>query len=117
MSITCVEVKIQLAADSARFILTLNADPGNVWRYNLSEASHNARNSRAAFGRIIAPDYRSALRQIAAVLGQGYQPGTVERGLFDMMATDLPTHGLYLRRPRPHVGTAMRNGEHDPLLS
>ena len=46
VSITCLEVKIQLAAESARFVLTLNADPGNVWRYNLSEASHNARNSR-----------------------------------------------------------------------
>ena len=70
------------------FVLTLNADPGNVWRYNLSEASSNARNSRVAFGRIIAPDYRAALRQIAAVLGQGYEPGTVERGLFDTMATE-----------------------------
>jgi hypothetical protein len=90
VSITCLEVKIQLAADSARFVLTLNADPGNVWRYNLSEASHNARNSRVAFGRIIAPDCRAALRQIAAVLGQGYEPGTVERGLFDMVAAGPP---------------------------
>jgi hypothetical protein len=46
-----------------------------------------------AFGRIIASDYRAALRQSAAVLGQGYEPGTVERGLFDMMATELPSHG------------------------
>jgi len=92
VSITCLEVKIQLSAESARFVLTLNADPGNVWRYNLSEASHNARNSRVAFGRIIAPDHRAALTQIAAVLGQGYEPGTVERGLFDMRATEPPTH-------------------------
>jgi hypothetical protein len=70
------------------FVLTLNADPGNVWRYNLSEASSNARNSRVAFGRIIAPDYRAATRQIAVILGQGYEPGTVERGLFDLMATE-----------------------------
>ena len=95
VSITYLEVKIQLAAENTRFMLTLNADPGrgNVWRYNLSEASHNARNSRAAFGRIIAPDHRAALRQIAAVLGQGYPPGTIERGLFDTMATEPPTHG------------------------
>lgn len=46
-----------------------------------------------AFGRIIAPDYRAALRQIAAVLGTVYEPGTVERGLFDMMATEPSTHG------------------------
>jgi hypothetical protein len=116
VSITCLEVKIQLAADSARFVLTLTADPGNVWRYNLSEASHNARNSRVAFGRIIAPDCRAALRQVAAVLGQGYEPGTVERGLFDMVATDPLTHDPCLCRSRPHVGTAMRNGKHDALL-
>ena len=88
MSITCVEMRIQLAAENARFMLTLTADPGNVWRYNLSEASHNARNSRVAFGRVIAPDYCAATRQIANVLGQGYEPGTVERGLFDLMATE-----------------------------
>ena len=93
VSITYLEVKIQLAAENARFLLTLNADPGNVWRYNLSEASHNARNSRVAFGRIIAPDHRAALRQIAVVLGQGYQPCTVERGLFDTMATEPPAYG------------------------
>ncbi len=86
MSVTCLEVKIQLAADSARFVLTLNADPGNVWRYKLSGANHNARNSRVALGGNIAPDYRAALRQITVVLGQGYEPGTVERGLSGMMA-------------------------------
>jgi hypothetical protein len=72
-------VEIQLAADSARFVLTLNADPGNAWRYNPSEACRNARNSRVAFGGIIAPDYCAALRQITVVLGQGYEPGIVER--------------------------------------
>ena len=81
-------MKIQLAADSARFVLTLNADPGNVWRYKLSEANHNARNSRVALGGIIAPDYRAALRQITVVLGQGYEPGTAERGLSAMMAAE-----------------------------
>jgi hypothetical protein len=116
VSITCLEVKIQLAADSTRFVLTLSADPGNVWRYNLSEDSQSTRNSRVAFGRTIAPDDRAALRQIAAVLGQGYQPGTVERGLFDMAATDPLTYGPCLCRPRPYVGTAMRDGEHDALV-
>lgn len=93
VSITYLEVKIQLAAGNTRFVLTLNANPGNVWRYNLSEDSHNARNSRVAFGRIIAPDHRAALWQIAAVLSQGYQPGTVERVLFDTMATEPPAYG------------------------
>jgi hypothetical protein len=78
VSITYHEVKIQLGAGkNARFMLTRNADPGNVWRYNLSEASHNARNSRVALGRMIAPDHCAALRQIATVLGQGYPPSTV----------------------------------------
>ena len=75
-------MKIQLAADSARFVLTLNADPGD----------HNARNvnvySRVAFGGIIAPDYRAALRQITVVPGQGYEPGAVERGLSGTMAAE-----------------------------
>jgi hypothetical protein len=88
VSIACLEVKIQLAAFSARFVLTLHADPGSVWRYNLSEACHNARNSRVALGGIIAPDCCAALRQIAVVLSQGYEAGTVERGLFDMMADE-----------------------------
>jgi hypothetical protein len=88
VSITCVEVKIQLAADSTMYVLTLTADPGNLWRYNLSEASSSTRNPRVAFGRIIAADYRAAARQIAVILGQGYEPGTVERGLFDMMAAE-----------------------------
>jgi catechol 2,3-dioxygenase-like lactoylglutathione lyase family enzyme len=48
---------------------------------------------KAAFGRIIAPDHRAALRQAAAVLGQGYQSGTIERSLFDTMATEPPTYG------------------------
>jgi hypothetical protein len=90
VSITYLEVKIQLAAEHARFLLTLNADPGNLWRYNLSEDSHNARNSRVVFRRIIALDHHATLRQIAAVLGQGYQSGTLERGLFDTMATEPP---------------------------
>jgi hypothetical protein len=100
VSITCVEVKIQLAAASARFVLTLNADPGNVWRDNLSEASSNARNSRVAFGRIIAPDYRAALPQIAVILGQGPEPGTIERGLFDIMATE-PRPAMDWTTPSP----------------
>lgn len=82
-------MKIQLAADSARFLLTLNADPGNAWRYNLPKpACHNARNSRVASGAIIAPDYRAALRQITVVPGRGYEPGTVERGLSGTMAAE-----------------------------
>ena len=41
-----------------------------------------------AFGGIIAPDYRAALRQITVVPGQGYEPGTVERGLSGTIAAE-----------------------------
>jgi hypothetical protein len=95
VGLTYLEVKVQLA-ESVVLVLTLTADHGTVWRYNLSEASGNARNSRVAFGRTIAPDYRAALRQAAVVLSQGYEPGTVERGLFDMMATgNMTTMGTH----------------------
>jgi hypothetical protein len=53
-------VKIQLATDSARFLLTLNADPGKRLALQPSEACRNARNSRVAFGGIIASDYCAA---------------------------------------------------------
>ena len=46
-----------------------------------------ARNSRVAFGGIIAPPaYCAARRQITVVLGQGYEPGTAERGLSGIVA-------------------------------
>ena len=78
-------------ARNARFGMLIVSDVATLI---LSDAQHDsAQNSRVAFGRIIAADSRAALRLIAAVLGQGYQPGTVERGLFDMMATEPPTHG------------------------
>jgi hypothetical protein len=70
VSLTYLEVKIQLAAESAVFVVTLSADRGNLWRYNLSDASGDTRKSRAAFGRTIAPDYRAALRQVAVVLAR-----------------------------------------------
>jgi hypothetical protein len=39
-------------------------------------------------GSWLAPDYCATLRQITVVLGQGYEPGTAEHGLFDIMATE-----------------------------
>jgi hypothetical protein len=41
-----------------------------------------------AFGGIIAPDYCAGLRQITVALGQGYEPGTAERGLSGTMAAE-----------------------------
>jgi hypothetical protein len=34
-------------------------------------------------GRVVADDYLTAARRVAAVAGDGYEPGSVERGLFD----------------------------------
>jgi len=101
VSITCLEVKIQLAPDSARFVLTLNVGPGNIWRCNLSEVSHNARNSRTD-GRDNPPDYRAAPQHIAVVLGHGYEPGTVERSPSGMMAA-----GPSPRRTRRHLSRSL----------
>ena len=41
-----------------------------------------------AFGRIIAPGYCTVLRQITVILGRGYEPGTLERGLSGKMAAE-----------------------------
>jgi hypothetical protein len=84
-----IEVKIQLTADAVAFTLAISAcsGSGNAWKYNLSEASEHNRNLRLAYGRIVAPDYHAAVRKIAGVLGQGYEPGTIERGLFDMLGS------------------------------
>lgn len=93
VSIVFREIKIQLTAENVTFGLTLTADYGTAWRYSLSEATQKSYNQRAAFGRIIAADYRAALRQAASVLGQGYEPGTIERGLFDRLAATAGTDG------------------------
>ena len=71
VSITYLEVKIQLAAENARFLLTLNADPGNFWRYNLSEDSHNARNSRVAVASRIRCKSTGAVPGFVIRLGDG----------------------------------------------
>ncbi len=77
-----------VVADSARFVLTLYADPPERLALQPSEACHNAWNSQVGFGGIIAPDYGAALRQITVVPGQGYEPGTVERGLSGTIAAE-----------------------------
>lgn len=63
-----------------------HAGKRDLWRYNLS--AH--KNSRLAYGKIIVPGHVAALRWAAQICADGYQPGTIERGLLDAFAQDAP---------------------------
>ena len=71
-----------LAAGPACLYLTVIEESGELWRYTLSAPQ----NSRIAYGKIIVPGHMAALRRAAAICADGYQPGTVERGLLDTFA-------------------------------
>ena len=47
-------------------------------------------NSRLAYGKTITTDYTDALRRAAEICADGYQPGTIERGLLESFAQDPP---------------------------
>ena len=85
-------MKIQLAADSARFVLTLTTDPGNAWRYNLPKPATTPGTrgwrSEGSSLRTTAPPFR----QITVVPGQGYEPGTVETWPIRHDAGRTPAH-------------------------
>jgi len=76
--------KATLAAGAACLYLTVTEDSADLWRYNLSERQ----NSRIAYGKIIVPGHMAALRRAAEICADGYQPGSVERGLLDALARD-----------------------------
>ena len=78
--------KATLAAGTACLMLTVTQESGDLWRYNLSEP----KNSRLAYGKIIVPGHVAALRRAAQICADGYQPGTIERGLLDAFAQDAP---------------------------
>jgi hypothetical protein len=80
------EVRFELAAESTRFGLALASVGSGIWKYNVSLVHEETRNHQAASGRVIADDAIAAARRVAAVAGEGYAPGSVERGLFDAMA-------------------------------
>ena len=67
-------------------MLTATQESANLWRYNLSER----KTSRLAYGKIIVPGHMAALRRAAQICADGYQPGTIERGLLDAFAEDTP---------------------------
>ena len=63
-----------------------HAGKRDLWRCNLSEH----KNSRLAYGKIIVPGHVAALRRAAQICADGYQPGTIERGLLDAFTQDAP---------------------------
>ncbi len=79
-----ITAKATLAAGAACLCLTVTQECGNLWRYNLSEQ----KNSRLAYGKIIVPGHMAALRRAAEICVDGYQPGSIERGLLEQFATD-----------------------------
>ncbi|HXL92096.1 MAG TPA: hypothetical protein VN969_24415 [Streptosporangiaceae bacterium] len=81
-----LESKVRLIVGGMSFALTVAWEAGGVWRYTLSLVSDTTRNSRAGYGRVLAPDYRTAAIRAAEQLAQGYEPGTIERGLLDALA-------------------------------
>jgi hypothetical protein len=74
-----ITAKASLAAGAACLMLTVTEESANLWRYNLSEKN----NSRLAYGKTITTDYMAALRRAAEICADGYQPGTIERGLLN----------------------------------
>ncbi|MGH3187059.1 MAG: hypothetical protein ACRDOU_11270 [Streptosporangiaceae bacterium] len=78
--------KATLAAGTACPYLTVVEKSGNLWRCHLSE-----RKSRLAYGKIIVPGHMAGLRRAAEICADGYQPGSIERGLLlDAFAKDAP---------------------------
>src|SRR6266568_7655502 len=98
-----ITAKATLAAGTACFMLTVTEESGNLWRYNLSEQ----KNSRVAYGKIIVPGYMAALRRAAEICADGYQPGSIERGLLDAFAQD-GTQANARRSSVPPTNTSRR---------
>jgi len=84
--IRLAEARIELVAENVRFVLTLTNADARIWRYNISLTSGQARNQSAGTGRVVVDDCIRAAQHVAAIAGEGYEPGSVERGLFDAMA-------------------------------
>lgn len=73
-----------LSADAVHMSLTAREGPiSGIWQYNLNDGTDN----RAGRGRIAGrTDHLEVLRYAAGICAAGYQPGTVERGLFEQFA-------------------------------
>src|ERR1700678_302463 len=84
--IRLAEVKVELSAEDTSFGVTLSISGDRIWKYNISIASELTRNQSVANGRGVVDDSLAAAQRVAAIAGEGYEPGSVERGLFDAMA-------------------------------
>jgi hypothetical protein len=85
-AVILITAKAILAAGQAYLTLTVTQESGNLWRYNLSERQNN----RIAYGKIIVPGHMAALHRAAEICADGYQPGSIERGLLDAFVQDAP---------------------------
>jgi hypothetical protein len=87
LPVILVTAKAVLIGGTTCLHLSVFQETGNLWRYNLSEQTM-PRNNRVAFGKIIVGDHMAALCRAAAICADGFQPGTIERGLLDAFAQD-----------------------------
>ncbi len=83
-AVILITAKATLAAGEVYLIVTVTQESGNLWRYNVSGPER----SRPAYGKLIVPDHMAALLRAAEICADGYQPGTIERGLLDAFARD-----------------------------
>jgi hypothetical protein len=81
-----VSAKAELGAGGPTMRLTVTEESGGLWKYNLS----GPHVSRIGYGRVTAQDHLTALQRAAGILAEGFAPGTVERGLLETFAKDMP---------------------------
>jgi hypothetical protein len=85
--IRLAEVRVELSAEDTRFGVTLANSGDRIWKYNVSAITVQGYRSQSAMtGRVIADEVIAAATRVAAMAAEGYEPGSVERGLFDAMA-------------------------------
>jgi hypothetical protein len=81
-----VSAQATLAAGEVHLSMTVKEGPAqSTWRYNLQDD----RERRVQYGRVAGiADHMGALRYAAGVFAAAYEPGTLERGLFEQFAAD-----------------------------
>jgi len=85
--IRLAEVRVELSADETRFGVTLINAGDRIWKYNVSAVTPQGYRSQSVMtGRVITGEAFAAARHVAARAAEGYEPGSVERGVFDAMA-------------------------------
>jgi hypothetical protein len=86
--IRLAEVKVELSAGDTRFGVTLTTSGDRIWKYNVSAVTieQRYRAQSAMTGRVIADQAIAAAQRVAAIAGEGYEPGSAGRGLPDAMA-------------------------------